>query len=423
MGGLRFRDLRCFNFALLSKQGWRILQNPTSLVAQILKQKYFNKGDLLEAKLGIGPSFAWRGIHAGLTLLKKGLIWREIEGIKAIPISLGGREDKLTSQFTPNGSYTVKSGYYLSKELEREQEGETSGRSKDCQVWRTIWKLNVPPATKMFVWRACSEALPTMANLKRRKVVEDSLCLICKLEPETSGHALWGCSGAKDVWCQGPKKVQKLSLHSDLIFNIWAELVGKLEPRELNEARTELSSHKEALQKEIGANSETQARVNRWTKPAVGNLKVNWDAAVQAREGRIGIGVLIRDHQGLVIGALRANRLLRGSAFDVEAYRLLLASVFYKEIGVRQFCLEGDSKQVVDQLNQDSSNWSIGGCLISDAKTILNSAAVWSISHVYREANMAAHRLAKTAFECTEDVYDIEICPSCILHVVTKEMS
>ncbi|XP_040999571.1 uncharacterized protein LOC121245775 [Juglans microcarpa x Juglans regia] len=346
------------------------------------------------------------------SLLSELFTHQEIEGIKAIPISLGGREDKLTWQFTPNGCFTIKSGYYIGKELEREQVGETSGIAKDCQVWRSIWKLKVPPATKMFIWRACSEVLPTIANLKRRKVVNDSICLICKREHETSGHALWGCSGAQDVWCQGPKKVQKFSYHSDLIFNIWAELIGKLEPEELNEvavtmrmiwarrndvlhgkafkhpneviaqARTELSLHNEALQKEVGAIFENMARVHIWTKPAVGSLKVNWDATVQTRIGRIGIG----------------------------------------EIGVRHFCLEGDSKQVVDQMNQDSPNWSIGGCFMSDAKTVLNSAAVWSISHVYREANMAAHRLAQAAFEYTEDMYDIETCPSCILHVVTKEM-
>ncbi|XP_035551759.1 uncharacterized protein LOC118349911 [Juglans regia] len=191
MGGLGFRDLRCFNLALLSKQGWRILQNPTSLVAQVLKQKYFNKGDLLEAKLGTRPSFAWRGIHASLTLLKKCLIWRvgngqkiniwqdrwipslpaqkiltpreadcwcdkvsdiiephlkqwqepllcelftpqEIEGIKAIPISLGGREDILIWQLSQNNKYTVKSGYHLSKDMEREQEGESSRKKRDC---------------------------------------------------------------------------------------------------------------------------------------------------------------------------------------------------------------------------------------------------------------------------------------------------
>ncbi|XP_035546735.1 uncharacterized protein LOC118348703 [Juglans regia] len=502
-GGLGFRDLKCFNIALLSKQGWRILQNPTSLVAQILKQKYFKQGSLLDAKLGTGPSFAWRGIHTGLSLLKKGISWRvgngkqiniwhdrwipslpgqqivtprdddcwcdkvsdiidpqlkiwqeslldelfsiqEREGIKAIPISLGGREDKLIWQFTPNGIYTVKSGYYLGKELEREKIGESSGKTMDCLVWRSIWKLKVPPATRMFVWRACSEVLPTMANLKRRKVIKDSSCLICKKEHETSGHALWGCSGAQDVWSQGPIKVQKSSSQSDLFFNIWAELIGKLDSEELNEAaitlrliwarrndvlhgkafkhpreiiaqaRTELTLHNETMQKMVGDNSENMTRVLEWTKPAAGCLKVNWDVAVQMRMGRIGIGVIIRDHHGLVIGALRANRPLKGSVFDAEAYGLLLACVFCKEIGVRQICLEGDSKQVVDQMNQDSPNWSLGGCLISDAKEILNLAAIWSISHAYREANMAAHMLAQAAYECTEDMYDIEICPACI---------
>ncbi|XP_035547372.1 uncharacterized protein LOC118348908 [Juglans regia] len=357
---------------------------------------------------------------------------QEREGIKAIPISLGGREDKLIWQFTPNGIYTVKSGYYLGKELEREKIGESSGKTMDCLVWRSIWKLKVPPATRMFVWRACSEVLPTMANLKRRKVIKDSSCLICKKEHETSGHALWGCSGAQDVWSQeliGKLDSEELNEAAITLRLIWARrndvLHGKAfkHPREIiAQPRTELTLHNETMQKMVDDNSENMTRVLEWTKPAAGCLKVNWDVAVQMRMGRIGIGVIIRDHHGLVIGALRANRPLKGSVFDAEAYGLLLACVFCKEIGVRQICLEGDSKQVMDQMNQDSPNWSLGGCLISDAKEILNLAAVWSISHAYREANMAAHMLAQAAYECTEDMYDIEICPACICQVVSKEM-
>ncbi|KAF5445283.1 hypothetical protein F2P56_034346 [Juglans regia] len=448
MGGLGFRDLRCLNIALLSKQGWRILQNPTSLVAQILKVGNGQQINIwhdrwipsLPAQKIVTPRDAdcWCDkvsdiIDPQLKIWQESLISelfsiQEIEGIKAIPISLGGREDKLTWQFTPNGNYTVKSGYYLGKELEREQIGESSSKTMDCQVWRSVWKLKVPPATRMFVWRACSEVLPTMANLKRRKVVKDSICLICKREHETSGHALWGCSGAQDVWCQelfGKLDSEELNEVAVTMRVIWARrndvLHGKAfkHPREIiAQARTELSLHNEAMQKDVGANSKNMTRVHIWTKPAVGSLKVNWDAAVQTRMGRIGIGVIIRDHQGLVIGALRANRPLRGSVFDAEAYGLLLACVFCKEIGIRHLCLEGDSKQV-----QDSPNWSLGGCLISDAKEVLTSAAVWSISHVYREAKMVAHRLTQAAYECTEDMYDIEICPSCILQMVSKEKS
>lgn len=44
-----FWDLKAFNLALLAKQGWRILQNPTSLVHRVLKAKYFVKSSFMEA--------------------------------------------------------------------------------------------------------------------------------------------------------------------------------------------------------------------------------------------------------------------------------------------------------------------------------------------------------------------------------------
>ncbi|XP_040994321.1 uncharacterized protein LOC121240859 [Juglans microcarpa x Juglans regia] len=289
-------------------------------------------------------------------------------------------------------------------------------------VWKSIWKLDVTPVTKMFLWRACNEALSTMANLKRRKLVEDNSCLICTQEAETTGHVLWGCNAAKDVWNQGARKVQKMSHHNDIFFDIWSVMVDTLDPPDLNETKVELLAYNEVLQESQEASVKVQAEVHNWKKPEEEWLKVNWDAAVNSGEGRIGIGVLIKDHNGLVIRALHVNRSLKGNPFDAEAYGLLIAVVFCRELGLQQLCVEGDSKQVVDLMKNHTTNWSMGGCLIGDARQVLDSFTHWTVSHVFQEANSAAHCLANDALGRLEDLYDIEICPPCIFSIVAKEM-
>lgn len=47
-----------------------------SLATTVLKDKYFKKKNLLEAKLGRGSSLIWRNLLSTLDLLKEGLRWR-----------------------------------------------------------------------------------------------------------------------------------------------------------------------------------------------------------------------------------------------------------------------------------------------------------------------------------------------------------
>lgn len=202
-GGMGFRDFVCFNKALLAKQCWRLWQVSGSLVLNIIKAKYYPNGTLLDASLGNTPSFAWRSIWGARDLLERGLfsrigngqqtrIWghkwvpipttysiqsyprildpdakvsdlidvdtkrwntrlieevflpNEVKAILSIPLSVTGQEDRIIWRGTAKGIFTVRSAYYMAMEDKTQKQAESSGRGDFSELWKLLWKLQVP---------------------------------------------------------------------------------------------------------------------------------------------------------------------------------------------------------------------------------------------------------------------------------------
>ncbi|KAA3459957.1 reverse transcriptase-like protein [Gossypium australe] len=57
-------------------EGWRILMMPNSLVAKVLKAKYFPNTNFLNSRLGNNCSFTWKSIWAAKGVLSDGLYWK-----------------------------------------------------------------------------------------------------------------------------------------------------------------------------------------------------------------------------------------------------------------------------------------------------------------------------------------------------------
>lgn len=237
-GGLGFKDLLAFNIAMLGKQAWRISQHPNTLWSQLMKGLYFPNCDFWRGGKGSRPSWGWQSLLAGRDAiapqviwvvgngqqisiredkwLKKGTIggivrpnepskvanlidfeaatWKEdllrsmfddslVKEIKAIPIGLPTTEDKLVWANNKSGTYTVKSGYFSIKKPTTHQETiPTTSHQFDPHIWKLIWNSVIQPKIKFFLWSACNNALPTLDNLHRRKIVPTPMCPICNLE-------------------------------------------------------------------------------------------------------------------------------------------------------------------------------------------------------------------------------------------------
>jgi hypothetical protein len=71
-GGMGFRDFEVFSLALLAKQGWCLLSNPSTLAARIMKERYYPRAEFLEPQLGRRPSFVWSSIMKARPLVQNG---------------------------------------------------------------------------------------------------------------------------------------------------------------------------------------------------------------------------------------------------------------------------------------------------------------------------------------------------------------
>ena len=74
--GMDFKKLKQFKLALLTKQGWRLQMDHTSLVYRVLEAKYFPTCEFIEASMGNNLSYTWQSIMAAQPVVREGIKWR-----------------------------------------------------------------------------------------------------------------------------------------------------------------------------------------------------------------------------------------------------------------------------------------------------------------------------------------------------------
>ncbi|GAU26189.1 hypothetical protein TSUD_354110 [Trifolium subterraneum] len=137
---------------------------------------------------------------------------------------------------------------------------------------------------------------------------------------------------------------------------------------------------------------------------------------------KVGIGMCIRDTNGCFVAA-RTEWMEPILDVDIgEAMGLLRALNWMNEIQLTNVDLEMDCKRVVDSLYSSRTYRSDLGDILSDCRTILSTSLVNShVKFIRRQANEAAHRLARVATSLASFHNFIDL-PTCITDVILNEM-
>lgn len=120
----------------------------------------------------------------------------EIEEVKSLDniissIRLNAKEDLLI-WISGGKQFSKKDGMSLWRKIDSYEDWQ----------WKFIWKLQVPPNIKLFLWKVHSAILPTRSFLRMRIRIQfsDSQFLLCNSAEETKEHLLWKCSTARKIW-------------------------------------------------------------------------------------------------------------------------------------------------------------------------------------------------------------------------------
>ncbi len=286
--------------------------------------------------------------------------------------------------------------------------------------------------------------------------MEDNICPCCRREVETTLHVIWNCPAAQDVWGGGSILFQKSYFMGDNFMQFMEYSMDRFSKEDVGLLATIARRiwlrrnkfifenlftppqvvYKEAsdaysdycrvhLQEEHGGHirevTEPHVALTDWQPPPNGIIKVNWDASLNMKDRYVGIGIVARDHSGNFMGARAITKKVIGSPTLAETMATLEAVLFCKECGFFEVILEGDAKQVVNDVNAGKTDLSAAGLFVDDILSELKGLRYVKVAHIGRNSNNVAHVLAKEASAKFLDMAWLEDVPDFLVYAVNRD--
>ncbi|KAH6786600.1 hypothetical protein C2S52_006152 [Perilla frutescens var. hirtella] len=392
-------------------------------IVEALNQMHPLKSSGPDENIGNNPSYIWRNLVAGKELLGKGIswnvrkgksvrIWKDwwIPGIKIDDLKnleeahphlstvdqliSDGRDDCPMWNFSRDGNYTVKSGYWVMKSIKDSLKSKPSSSLHNSDCWMWFWKLNIPPKIKMFVWRCMSGILPTKFNLVKRGVISDPICPRCGLEIETPEHALRDCKWVSFLWETSVLRIQP-SLGQDLKASL-QDCILCFPFFKCQSMACSILGEYEMINSTPGKILSMNSSLDKWEPPPSGTLKLNSDAAFKDCNNAA-IGGAIRDASGKMIKGFAAKLPFCLSSPVAEALACLHGLMMARDLQVTNIVAETNCLELAHYLSNRKVPPAHLGNVIGDILHLITYFKSTRFRWVQRQANLLAHGLAQFA--------------------------
>ena len=134
-----------------------------------------------------------------------------------------------------------------------------------------------------------------------------------------------------------------------------------------------------------------------WRPPKPGWYKVNTDGATFDDIKCFGVGVVIRNERGEIMGALSKKFMLPLGGLEAEAKAIEDGVVLAWDLRLKDIIIESDALLVTNYLGKQSVIPSSIRKVLEGILEGLRKFNAWDVNHTRRSGNIAAHIMARQA--------------------------
>ncbi|KAH1074309.1 hypothetical protein J1N35_026637 [Gossypium stocksii] len=269
----------------------------------------------------------------------------DAQKILQIPLAHTPHDNFLAWRGESTSEYTVGSGYKLllhGNFLNDNRYNPIENR----KCYKKLWNSDLPSKIVIRVWRATLNYLPTLVNLKIKRLTNEVVCSRCTQGLENREHIFRDCAVTKETW-------------DNLNYRL----------------------------------------------PEQGFCKINFDAAINVKKHRLCSDIIVRDSNRDVLATKNTVHKNIPSEFAAEAIACLQAILMGRDLGLKYVKIEGDSLTVIKKVQSTSRDKLVIGSYIQDIKELIKVFHESQFQHARGITNEHAYRLALKGLKMEDNAH------------------